>query len=165
MVHESSQILEQRDFLANLLKFCRTKMAGLAKDMGGSFGLSTSTVIDLKGVQVILITAEAPVADVVFVQVLAGFAESLDDGFVRHAVIEHLIDLVAEGQWQASDFAIAARFGLAGLELNTEIVGGRVGELHSYIVARLHCYKVNWVNSVSWLNRYKSCKVTWGADA
>ena|SRR5436309_9379632 len=105
-------------------------MAGLAKDIGGSFGLSTSTVIELKGVQVILITAEAPVADIVFVEVFPGFAESLDDGFIRHAVIDHLVDLVAEGQWQASDFAIAAGFGLAGLELKIEIVGGGVGELH-----------------------------------
>ena len=68
VVHEGSQVLEQRNFLANLLKFCRTEMAGLAKDIGGSFGLSTSTVIELKGVQVILMTAETPSAEVVFGQ-------------------------------------------------------------------------------------------------
>src|SRR6267143_5556061 len=53
VVHESSQILEQRNFLANLLKFCRTEMAGLAKDIGGSFGLGTRTVTDEMGVLVI----------------------------------------------------------------------------------------------------------------
>ena len=96
VVHESSQILEQRNFLANLLKFCRTELSGLAKDIGGSFSLRTCTVIELKGVQVILMTAEAPVANIIFVQVLAGFAELFDDGFVRDAVIEHVVYLLAE---------------------------------------------------------------------
>src|SRR5439155_19698416 len=45
MVHQSSQVLEQRNFLANLLKFCRTRMADIANDIGGSFGLNASTVV------------------------------------------------------------------------------------------------------------------------
>ena len=49
VVHESSQILEQRNFLANPLKFCRPDLTGLANDIGCGFGLSTGTVIDELG--------------------------------------------------------------------------------------------------------------------
>ena len=97
-------------------------MAGIAKDIGGGFSLGASTVVDELGLRVILITAEPPVADAIFVQVLAGIAKPLDDRFVRDAVIEQMIDLVAEDRRQASDFAVAAGFGLAGLELQGQVV-------------------------------------------
>ena len=49
VVHESSQILEQRNFLANPLKFCRPDLTGLANDIGCGFGLSASAVVDEVG--------------------------------------------------------------------------------------------------------------------
>ena len=49
VVHESSHVLEHGDFLESLSKFCGTKIAGSANDIGGCFGLSASTVIDELG--------------------------------------------------------------------------------------------------------------------
>ena len=54
----------------------------------------------------------------------AGRAKLFDDDFVREPVFEHVIDLHPQGEGQASDFAIAAGPGLAGLELAGEIVFG-----------------------------------------
>ena len=51
---------------------------------------------------------------------LAGFAKLRDDLFVGYAVIEHVVDLLAESKRQAGDFAVAAGFGLAGFESYAE---------------------------------------------
>ena len=67
-------------------------------------------------------TAETPIADAVLVEMLAGFAKLRDDLFVRYAVIEHVVDLLAESKRQAGDFAVASGFGLAGFELVVEFV-------------------------------------------
>jgi hypothetical protein len=103
-------------------------MAGFPDDIDGGLGLSSGAVVDGLGLEVILKTTETPIAEVVFVEVLASWAKLLDDDFVRKAVIDHAVDLLAEGEGQASDFAVAAGPGLAGLELASEIVFGGVGE-------------------------------------
>ena len=53
-------------------------------------------VINGLGLQIILETAKPPVAEVVFVQVFACFTQFFDDDFVRKAVVDHAVDLVAK---------------------------------------------------------------------
>jgi hypothetical protein len=53
---------------------------------------------------------------------LASVTEALDDRFVGDAVIEHLIDLVAERLGQPGDLAVAPGLGLAVSQLEVEVV-------------------------------------------
>ncbi len=116
-MHQGVEIVEQGNFLANLLKLSGINVAGIADDIGGGFGLSAGAVVDDLGLEAILVTAETPIAEVVFVKVSARFPQFFDDGFVGEAVIEHAVDFRTEGEGQASDLAVATGFGLAGLEL------------------------------------------------
>jgi len=116
-MHQGVEIVEQGNFLANLLKLSGINVAGIADDIGGGFGLSAGAIVDDLGLEAILVTAETPIAEVVIIKVSAGLTEFFDDGFVGEAVIEHAVDFRTEGEGQASDLAVATGFGLAGLEL------------------------------------------------
>jgi hypothetical protein len=69
-----------------------------------------------------------PVAEIVFVEVFASVAQLFDDDLVGEAIIEHAVDVAADGEGQAGDFAIAPGPGLAGLELAEEVVFNCVRE-------------------------------------
>ena len=120
--YKSVHILEQRNLAADLLKLQRAKIAGSPHDIGGSFGLDAGAIVNDLGFEVILEPAEAPIADIVLVKMAAGWAELFDDGFIGETVIEHMVDLVAERGGQAGDLAVTTGPGLAGLELEREIV-------------------------------------------
>ena len=55
---------------------------------------------------------------------LAGLAEPFDDGFIGNAVVEHLVDLVADLGRKPGDLAVTTGFGLAGPEFADELVIG-----------------------------------------
>lgn len=114
MVHQGAEVLEEGKFAAGALNFCWIRVAGLADDIGGGLGLDGGTVADGLGLEVVLVTAEAPIAEVVLVKVLAERAEFMDDDLIGEAVIEHEVDFIAEGGGQAGDFAVAAGPGLTG---------------------------------------------------
>ncbi len=116
-MHQGVEIVERGNFLANLLKLSGINVAGIADDIGGGFGLSAGAVVDGLGFEVILVTAETPIAEVVIIKVSGGFAQFFDDDFIGEAVIEHAVDFRTEGEGQASDLAVATGPGLAGLEL------------------------------------------------
>lgn len=102
-------------------------MAAFTNDIGGGFGLTAGAIVDGLGVDVILITPETPIANIVFVQMFTGLTQFRDNYFVRQAILDHAVDFRAESKGQASDFAIATGFGLAGLELAVEVVLQRIG--------------------------------------
>ncbi len=56
----------------------------------------------------LLMAAFFPLGDMIGFEVLAGFAEALDNVGVRDAIEEPVVDLVADGFGEASDFAIGA---------------------------------------------------------
>jgi hypothetical protein len=139
VLHEGFHIVKHGDFVADSLDLSRINVAAVAEHVGGAFGLKSGAVIDGLGFEVVLVTAQAPVADVVFVEVSAGIAEFFDDDFIGDAILEHAVDLVAQFGRQPSDFAVAAGFGLAGLELAGEVVLERVG------VVEYWGHRVMWV--------------------
>ena len=122
--HEDLQVVKCGNFRDNGTNVGWVEMAFLANEIRGSLSLVTGAVIDGLTVEVILVAAEPPVADVVFIQVPGRLAEPFDDGFIRDAVVEHLVDLVAEFGGQAGDFAVSAGFGLASAEFAAELVIG-----------------------------------------
>ncbi len=126
---ERLDVFEQSDLSAGLLKpDWGQAAAGLAGEFGGRLSLQNSAIIDGLSFEVILITAEAPIAQIVLVEVLSCGSEALDDLLVGEAVVDQAIDLVAQGCGEAGDFAVAAALGLAGLELKLEVVLGGVGD-------------------------------------
>jgi hypothetical protein len=127
VLHQCIHVLKEGDFLTSSLDLSGINVAAVAEHVGGAFGLISGAVIDGLGFEAVLVTAETPVADVVFVEVFAGIAEFFDDDFIGDAVIEQAVDLVAQLGGKAGDFAVAAGFGLAGLELAGEVVLERVG--------------------------------------
>jgi hypothetical protein len=127
VLHQGVHVLEEGDFLADSLDLSGINVAAVASHVGGAFGLVSGAVIDGLSFEVVLVTAQTPVADVVVVEVLAGIAEFFNDDFIRDAVLDQAVYLVAQVGRQPSDFAVAAGFGLAGLELAGEVVLERVG--------------------------------------
>ena len=107
-------------------------MATVADDIGGGFDLNPSVIVNRLGSEVILMTAETPIAEVVFVQVLASFPQFFDDDFIEHAVFDHAVYLLAEFGGQARNFAVATGVGLASLELAGEIVLQRIGVMKKW---------------------------------
>ena len=128
VLHEGGEVLEEGHFAADLLEFDGVEAVGVAEEVGGGFGLGACVVGEELGLEVILVAAEAPIAEVIFVEVSAGGAEGGDDLLIRDAVVEHEVNLVAQGGGQACDFAVAPGVGLAGLEPAGEVVFGGIGE-------------------------------------
>ena len=54
----------------------------------------------------IFVTAASPAAEVDDVELFAGVAEALNDGWVGNAVLNQEVDFVAKGFWQPGDFPI-----------------------------------------------------------
>jgi len=85
--------------------------------------LGEGTFVEGLGLEVILVTAASPTAEAVFAKVFAGVTEFLDDGFIRNAVVDHLVDLFPQDGWETGNFAVPATFGLAGLQGSVERIG------------------------------------------
>ena len=126
MLHQSFKILQERDFVADLLKDGGVCMSGFPGDVGGGFGLSASTFGEELCIEVILIAALTPPGKVVLCKVFAGVSEALNDGLVGSTVVEQAIDLVAEFGGQAGDLAVSPGAGLASAELAAEVVMERI---------------------------------------
>jgi hypothetical protein len=126
VLDESVHVLEKGDFLANSLDLGGINMAAVAEHVGGGFGLIARPVVDGLGFEVVLVTADTPITDVVFVEMFAGVTKSFDDDFIGDAVFDQAVDPVAKLGGKSGDFAVAAGFGLAGLELAGEVVLNRI---------------------------------------
>jgi len=122
VLHYGTEILKQRHFAANLLKLCRIEMTVLTDEIRRGLGLGASAIVDELGLKIILVATKTPVADIMLGQVPSCIAEVFDDDFIFDAIFEHAVDLLAQFEWQASDFAVAAGFGLTGLELAGQII-------------------------------------------
>ena len=90
------EVMEQSDLGTDLLKLRGIGIFGVADQIGGSLGLGAGPILEGLGFEIILVTAEAPVAEIVLVEVFAGLTELLDDDLVWQAVIDHLVDLLGE---------------------------------------------------------------------
>ena len=75
VLHERIHVMEEGDFLANSLYLRGINMAAVPKHVGGGFGLISGAVVDGLGFEVVLVPAQPPITDVVFVEVFAGVAE------------------------------------------------------------------------------------------
>jgi hypothetical protein len=126
--HDGIEVLEESDLAADLFEFGGRGGTTFTDDVSGGLGLNEGAVVNELGFEVILVTTEAPVAEVIFGEVPAGGSEFFDDLFVGEAVVEHAVDLKAQICGQASDFAVAPGLGQAGLELLVEVVFGGVGD-------------------------------------
>ena len=120
-------VLKESDLTANLLEVGEVGSAGFADDVSGGFGLNAGPLLNCLDLEIILVTTEAPVAEVMFGEVFSLQVEFFDNGFIREAVFEHTVDLMSKLRGQACDFAVAAGGGLAGLELLGEVVVGGIG--------------------------------------
>ncbi len=74
MFEQGVDVLGEGDLAASALKLVGVDVAGFPDDIGGGFGLNAGAVVDGLGPEVILVTAQAPVAEVVLVEVLGGRA-------------------------------------------------------------------------------------------
>ncbi len=104
------EVLQQRDLGAGLAELCGAADLVLTDEIEDALGLKTGAFVDGLGVEVIFVAAQAPVADVVFVEVAAGGPEFLDDFLVGQAIVEHAIYLVAEFGRHTSDLAVTTGF-------------------------------------------------------
>ena len=100
------QKMQDGDFAADAFELGGVDLGTLAEEIGGGLRLGAGAFVDELGLLIIMETTEPPVAKVVFVEVFAGVAEAFDDDFVRHAVVEHDVDLVTEFGREAGDFAV-----------------------------------------------------------
>ncbi len=78
------------------------------EDVGGEIGFGGEPFQPLALLEELLVVAFMPLMEVARVEVFAGIAEALDDLGVGKAVEQHVIELVADGFGEASDFAVAA---------------------------------------------------------
>ena len=122
------EILDQGYFLASFLKTMLVKGVGLGNSLSGGLGLSLSALVDGLGFEVILVSPEPPVAEIILINMLSVGAEVFDDLFIGQAVVDHVVDLGTYSGGQASDFAVATGPGLAGLQLASEVEFEGVGE-------------------------------------
>jgi len=130
VLEQGVQKMQDSDFTADAFELGGVDLGTLAEEIGGGLRLGAGALVDELGLTVVLETSEPPVAKVVFVEVFAGFTEAFDDDFVRHAVVEHDVDLVTEFGGEAGDFAVTTGTGLAGLEFSGEGIP-RSGRLFS----------------------------------
>jgi hypothetical protein len=108
VVHDTVQVLEESDLRTSLPDLRGIGEAALADEIGCGLGLGDGAAVEDLDLEVVLVTALTPVGEVSFVEVLAGRSEFFDDDFVGNAIVDHLVDLLAEGKGQASDFAVAS---------------------------------------------------------
>ena len=108
LIHKDPHVINKRDFLTDFAEQRGVGIGVFAQQVSGGVSPDLSAIVDGSGIEIILKAAETPVADVVFVQVFAGFAKCFDDGFIRDTIVEHAIDLVPEFRGKAGDLAVAA---------------------------------------------------------
>jgi hypothetical protein len=101
--------LRKGNFLANPLELSKVDMTGVADYVSGRLELDAGAVVDNLGLEMVLETAQTPIADIILVEMFSGRAEFFNDELVRDAVFEHAVDLLSEFEWQARDFPVAAR--------------------------------------------------------
>jgi hypothetical protein len=109
--------------LASALSTGWVNIAGFAHDIGCGFDLGQGAFVDGLGFEIVLVAAEPPTAEIVFIEVFAGIAEFFDDSFVGNTVVDHVVDLFAKGGRETGDLAVPTGFGLASLE------GQGIGEM------------------------------------
>ena len=80
----------------------------LVGEVEGEFEAGAGLVEEAEFMQVILVAALFPAADIVVGEMFTDFTQLLADGAVGEAVVEHLVDLVADGFRETSDVAAAA---------------------------------------------------------
>jgi len=78
---------------------------GAGDGVVGKFGMVAGEMEPELLLEPILVIGSTPAGEIVFVEVLAGVAEGGDDLGVGEAVLEHEVDLVAEGGRELGDFA------------------------------------------------------------
>jgi hypothetical protein len=81
MLEQGVQKMQDGDFTADAFELGGVDLGTLAEEIGGGLGLGAGAFVDELGFTVVLEPAETPVADIIFVEVFAGFAEAFDDGF------------------------------------------------------------------------------------
>ena len=130
-------VLEQRldelgkgNFLTNPLKLGKVDMTGVPDYIRGGLELDAGAVVDSLGLEMVLETAQTPIADVILVEMFSRRAELFDDELVRDTIFEHAVDLLSEFEWQARDFPVAAGVGLGSAELIGEAVMDGVWKIH-----------------------------------
>ena len=72
MLEQSLDELSKGDFLANVFQLSKVEATGIADYVGSGLELDAGAVVDSLGLEVILETAKAPVADTVFVEMFSG---------------------------------------------------------------------------------------------
>ena len=87
-------------------------------DVCGGFAEFTENSAAILLAEVFLVAVIFPAGDVhlrkrVGERRLSGLIELLNDGFVSESIIQHGVDLIAEGSGEAGDSAVAAAFGFS----------------------------------------------------
>src|SRR5262249_44661290 len=82
----------------------------------------------------IAVTALFPLREVIEGEVLAMFAELLDDSVVRKAFFEHVVNALADGSGKASDLSGSTMFGMWLVNWLGWLVGG-LFRFHKFSVA------------------------------
>jgi hypothetical protein len=81
---------------------------GCSEDVGGEFGFGGNLFEPFALDEPRLVAMLFPLVDVVWFEPLAGFAEAGNDVGVRDTVENHVVYLVADDFWAASDKTVAA---------------------------------------------------------
>jgi hypothetical protein len=113
VMHNDVEELGDGDGVAGLEEL-RDGDAGLFVDeIGGGFGLGADALELALVFEVILITALAPVGEVLVTDAFGVRAEVFEDGWVISAIIEQMVDPLADGFGKLGDFAgaLSARDG------------------------------------------------------
>jgi hypothetical protein len=87
--------------------FLEFRAVGESGHVGAVFAKDAKLVAPLLVAEVILVTAFAPFGEVFGFKVFGVIAELFDDLRVGAAIVDVLVDLVAEGFGEAGDFAVA----------------------------------------------------------
>jgi hypothetical protein len=104
-VTEDFEDLEGAELKGGVVELGGIEVGG---EVGGGFLTSASFFEPGLFEEPILVTAFFPLRKVIGFEVFALVTEALDDVGVRDAVEEPMVDLVADGFGEASDFAVAA---------------------------------------------------------
>jgi len=105
------------DFVAGLEELGDSDIGHFVDEFGSSFGLGFGAIEQGLVLEVVLVTAFSPVGEVLVVKACGMGAEVFEDGAVLVALVEEVVDALADGLGEASDFAGAlARAGGAGVE-------------------------------------------------
>jgi len=100
-------------------------LRNFGQQFGGEFHLEAVVLGQLLIVEVVLVGALLPTGEVLFAEIFAVLAESLDDFFVRQAFVEHVMEGGADGAGETGDFvgATASALGPEAEDFRNEVWG------------------------------------------